>query len=323
VADFLIFCSKIQYITKQASNTMSDTQKVFDADIAVDEGPDPMRKYLRTWRFRDGSVGSFVKGYVPCDSDGRSCLAFLASHPFPDFDELIQTLEDPAEWSKRSEEQQAMHIRAMGCLLNSAFDGIGEWQAQCTAKRRPARQPRDILAAAHLLPALLVVLAGAPVAVLPACASLASVANGHEHFLAQLAGALGGLGLSAGLGFRFGLGGCTGRFGHGVTFYSQQLEMLKLALRVVRTPQLSKKDAAVFLLANGRQRTVRFGTASNYVSNARKTARDRAAYIARHRVNENHGDPLTPGALSRWLLWGESRGLARNTAAFRRRFRLR
>ena len=47
-----------------------------------------------------------------------------------------------------------------------------------------------------------------------------------------------------------------------------------------------------------------------------------AAYIARHRVNENHGDPLTPGALSRWLLWGESRSLARNTAAFRRRFRL-
>ena len=84
----------------------------------------------------------------------------------------------------------------------------------------------------------------------------------------------------------------------------------------------SKKYAAVFVLPNGRQRTVRFGTGSNYVSNPRKTARDRAAYIARHRVNENHNDPLTPGALSRWLLWGESRSLARNTAAFRRRFRL-
>ena len=45
---------------------------------------------------------------------------------------------------------------------------------------------------------------------------------------------------------------------------------LKL-LRVVPTPQLPKKYAAVFLLANGRQRTVRFGTASNYVSNPRKT----------------------------------------------------
>ena len=71
---------------------------------------------------------------------------------------------------------------------------------------------------------------------------------------------------------------------------------LKL-LRVVPTPGLSKKYAAVFVQPNGRQRTVRFGTASNYVSNPRKTARDRAAYIARHRVNENHGDPLTPGAL--------------------------
>ena len=66
----------------------------------------------------------------------------------------------------------------------------------------------------------------------------------------------------------------------------------------------------------------RYARASFNVSNPRKTACDRAAYIARHRVNENHNDPLTPGALSRWLLWGESRSLARNTAAFRRRFRL-
>ena len=33
--------------------------------------------------------------------------------------------------------------------------------------------------------------------------------------------------------------------------------------------------------------------AITWLSNPRKTARDRAAYIARHRVNENHGDPLT------------------------------
>lgn len=64
---------------------------------------------------------------------------------------------------------------------------------------------------------------------------------------------------------------------------------LKL-LRVVPTPGLSKKYAAVFLLANGRQRTVRFGMTSTYVSNPRKTACDRAAYIARHHVNENHNN---------------------------------
>ena len=43
-----------------------------------------------------------------------------------------------------------------------------------------------------------------------------------------------------------------------------------MPLKLLRpTPTLSKKYAAVFLLPNGRQRTVRFGTASNYVSNPR------------------------------------------------------
>ena len=96
---------------------------------------------------------------------------------------------------------------------------------------------------------------------------------------------------------------------------------LKL-LRVVPTPTLSKKYAAVFVLPNGRQRTVRFGTASNYVSNPRLTERHRAAYIARHRVNERHDQPMTAGALARWLLWGASRSLAKNTAAFKRRYKL-
>ena len=47
---------------------------------------------------------------------------------------------------------------------------------------------------------------------------------------------------------------------------------LKL-LRVVPTPTLSKKYAAVFLLPNGRQRSVRFGTGSNYVRE--QSAQDR------------------------------------------------
>ena len=64
------------------------------------------------------------------------------------------------------------------------------------------------------------------------------------------------------------------------------------AARATRTPSpayaclvLEPLVEAVGLAdAAGRQRTVRFGTGSNYVSNPRKTARDRAAYIARHRA---------------------------------------
>ena len=44
--------------------------------------------------------------------------------------------------------------------------------------------------------------------------------------------------------------------------------------------------------------------------------------VRKTRTQRPPAGPLTPGALSRWLLWGESRSLARNTAAFRRRFRL-
>lgn len=48
----------------------------------------------------------------------------------------------------------------------------------------------------------------------------------------------------------------------------------------------------------------------------------RANYLARHKAREDWNDPDTPGALSRWLLWGESTSLAKNIAAFRKKFNL-
>ena len=49
----------------------------------------------------------------------------------------------------------------------------------------------------------------------------------------------------------------------------------------------------------------------------------RAAYIARHSKNgENWSNPKTAGALSRYLLWGDSTSLRTNIASFKRRFNL-
>ena len=87
-------------------------------------------------------------------------------------------------------------------------------------QRRPARQGRYILAAMHLLPALLVVLARAPV-VVPASASLAPIANRNQRLVASLALGLSRLGLGLGLSAGLGLAGGCGRFGHGNTFCSQ------------------------------------------------------------------------------------------------------
>jgi hypothetical protein len=48
----------------------------------------------------------------------------------------------------------------------------------------------------------------------------------------------------------------------------------------------------------------------------------RANYLSRHRSSESWSNPKTAGALSRWLLWGDSTSFATNLADFKRRFSL-
>jgi hypothetical protein len=48
----------------------------------------------------------------------------------------------------------------------------------------------------------------------------------------------------------------------------------------------------------------------------------RANYLSRHRTTESWNKPKTAGALSRWLLWGDSTSLQTNLASYRRRFSL-
>lgn len=96
--------------------------------------------------------------------------------------------------------------------------------------------------------------------------------------------------------------------------------MAKL-LRVVRSANRLKKYDAVF--DDGK--VVSFGARhengvpyDDYLLTGDRAKRER--YIARHRVNEDWSDPQSPGALSRYLLWGNSRSLSRNIQSFRSRF---
>lgn len=92
-------------------------------------------------------------------------------------------------------------------------------------------------------------------------------------------------------------------------------------VRFHRSRVEGKKYTAVFDLRNGRQRTVHFGAAgmSDYTKH-RDDAR-KARYLKRHRPNEDWDDPLTAGALSRWVLWNK-KTVRDSKADFRRRFRL-
>jgi hypothetical protein len=89
---------------------------------------------------------------------------------------------------------------------------------------------------------------------------------------------------------------------------------------IERTPNSNKEFKAVYKLDNGSSKTIRFGTKSNFVTNNDKTELDKTNYIKRHQVRENHNDPLTAGALSRHLLWGDSRSIKKNVKDFKTRF---
>ena len=91
---------------------------------------------------------------------------------------------------------------------------------------------------------------------------------------------------------------------------------------IARTGDQRPAFEAVFTLEDGKKKTVKFGTSSNYVTNPDKTKADRTAYIARHAVRENWKDPMSRGALSRYILWGDSRSIVENTRDYRKRFNL-
>ena len=79
---------------------------------------------------------------------------------------------------------------------------------------------------------------------------------------------------------------------------------------------------AVFELANGRSRTVHFGAAGMSDYTLHRDPKRKQRYMARHSVREDWDDPLTAGALSRWVLWNKPTRRA-SIADFKRRFSLR
>ena len=82
------------------------------------------------------------------------------------------------------------------------------------------------------------------------------------------------------------------------------------------------KYAAHFVKDNGKPKMVNFGQAGadDYTLTGDKEQRDR--YRRRHEKDLKTGDPTRAGYLSYYLLWGDSKDLNRNLAAYRRKFNL-
>ena len=82
------------------------------------------------------------------------------------------------------------------------------------------------------------------------------------------------------------------------------------------TGKQKKRYTAVF--ADGTRTHFGLAGGSTYIDHRDKGKR--AAYVARHRPGEDWSDPKSAGALSRYLLWGESTSLAANVRTYRKTF---
>lgn len=82
-----------------------------------------------------------------------------------------------------------------------------------------------------------------------------------------------------------------------------------------------KKLMAVFKQDSGRNKTIHFGASGydDYTLTGDKEQRER--YRNRH-DKEDWTNPMTAGALSRFILWGESKSRATNISSFKKRFNL-
>ena len=84
------------------------------------------------------------------------------------------------------------------------------------------------------------------------------------------------------------------------------------------------KYVAHFVMDTGRDKHVKFGAKgyTDFILSGGDEER-RKRYINRHRgMGENWSNPLTPGALSRYILWGETTSFDENVRLFRKRFGL-
>ena len=95
---------------------------------------------------------------------------------------------------------------------------------------------------------------------------------------------------------------------------------LKL-LKIIKSPQEGKRYRAVFS-RDGKETSTDFGDSSmsNYTIHHDPERRKR--YLMRHREREDWKDPTSAGALSRWILWGDSTSLRENITMYKKRFDL-
>jgi hypothetical protein len=95
--------------------------------------------------------------------------------------------------------------------------------------------------------------------------------------------------------------------------------MIKL-VKISPSDKATKKYDAVFNI-DGKNRTVSFGAKGYSDFTHHKDEARKKLYLVRHQKTEDWNNPVTPGALSRWILWNKTT-LRESISDYRRRFNI-
>jgi hypothetical protein len=88
---------------------------------------------------------------------------------------------------------------------------------------------------------------------------------------------------------------------------SKQPKCGKELVKITKSTKAEKKLMAVFKdCKTGRTKTVHFGADGMSDYTIHKTPSRKQLYLERHSANEDWENPITAGALSRWILWNKT-----------------
>jgi len=98
-------------------------------------------------------------------------------------------------------------------------------------------------------------------------------------------------------------------------------------ISITKSDRVDKKLMARFANTKSGEKIIHFGATGYYDyttggATGGATKEQRTRYLSRHSKNENWNNPLTAGALSRWILWGDSKSRLENIKSFKERFNL-
>jgi len=90
-------------------------------------------------------------------------------------------------------------------------------------------------------------------------------------------------------------------------------------MKIEKSDRKDKRFVAIF--NDGTKTHFGLKGASTFID-GKRTVEERNNYLKRHAVRENFNDPKSAGALSAWLLWGNSTSLAKNHNDFMKHFNI-